>query len=86
MARIKHTHIKHETGGGPVIKIKEADDPVYVEDVTISGEAPTEGTRSAIHNYRDDSEFRGVNIDYENDKFIPPPQRRDLREIVGGDS
>ena len=64
MARIKHTHIKHETGGGPVIKIKEADDPVYVEDVTISGEAPTEGTRSAIQNYRDDSEFRGVNIDY----------------------
>ncbi|WP_254663071.1 hypothetical protein [Haladaptatus sp. W1] len=62
--RIKHTHVEHETGGGPVIKIRDGDEPVYLEDVTISGESPTEGTRSAIQNYRDDCEFRGVNVDY----------------------
>lgn len=38
------------------------------------------------HPQRKDYPLGGVNIDYENDKFIPPPQRRDLREIVGGDS
>ena len=38
------------------------------------------------HPHRKDYPLGGVNIDYENDKFIPPPQRRDLREIVGGDS
>ena len=37
------------------------------------------------HPLRKDYPLGGVDIDYENDKFIPPPQRRDLREIVGGD-
>ena len=38
------------------------------------------------HPQRKDYPLGGVVIDYENDKFIPPPQQRDLREIVGGDS
>jgi NADH-quinone oxidoreductase subunit C len=38
------------------------------------------------HPHRKDYPLGGVVIDYENDKFIPPPQQRDLREIVGGDS
>ena len=38
------------------------------------------------HPLRKDYPLGGVNIDYEHDKFIPPPQRRDLREIVGGDT
>lgn len=37
------------------------------------------------HPQRKDYPLGGVNIDYENDKFIPPPQQRDLREVVGGD-
>lgn len=38
------------------------------------------------HPHRKDYPLGGVNIDYDHDKFIPPPQRRDLREIVGGDA
>jgi NADH-quinone oxidoreductase subunit C len=38
------------------------------------------------HPQRKDYPLGGVVIDYENDKFIPPPQQRDLREVVGGDS
>ena len=34
---------------------------------------------------RKDYPLGGIDIPYENDKFIPPPQRRDLREIVGGE-
>ncbi len=63
--RIKRTEIKHDTGGNAAIKIKDGDQPVYVEDVDISGESPTEGTRSAIHNNRDGCEFRSVNVNYE---------------------
>ncbi|WP_435159756.1 hypothetical protein [Haladaptatus sp. DFWS20] len=62
--RVKHTQVKHESGGGPAIKIKDGDQPVYLEDVTVTGEAPTNGTRSAIHNNRDDCEFRSVNVDH----------------------
>ena len=60
--RIQNTEVKHDTGGGPAIKIKDGDQPVYLENVTITSDAPTEGTRSAIQNYRDDCEFRNVNI------------------------
>ncbi len=37
------------------------------------------------HPQRKDYPLGGIDIPYENDKFIPPPNRRDLREIVGGD-
>lgn len=37
------------------------------------------------HPHRKDYPLGGVVIDYEHDKFIPPPQQRDLREVVGGD-
>ena len=62
--RIENTEVKHDTGGGPAIKIKDGDDPVYLENVTITGEAPTVGSRSAIQNNRDDCEFRAVNVNY----------------------
>ncbi len=34
------------------------------------------------HPQRKDYPLGGVDIPYENDKFIPPPHERDLREIV----
>lgn len=37
------------------------------------------------HPHRKDYPLGGVQIPYENDKFIPPPNERDLRDIVGGD-
>lgn len=37
------------------------------------------------HPHRKDYPLGGVDIDYEHGKFIPPPERRDLREMVGGD-
>ncbi|WP_266081737.1 hypothetical protein [Haladaptatus caseinilyticus] len=66
--RIKHTQVKHESGGGPAIKIKEGDQPVYLQDVTVTGEAPTNGSRSAIHNDRDGCEFRSVNVNHGGGK------------------
>ncbi|WP_049972912.1 hypothetical protein [Haladaptatus cibarius] len=62
--RIKRTNIEHEVGGGPAIKIQDGDDPVYLEDVTITGDAPTTGTRAAIENKRDGCEFRSVNVNH----------------------
>ena len=35
------------------------------------------------HPQRKDYPLGGVDIAYKNDKFIPPPHERDLREIVG---
>jgi len=37
------------------------------------------------HPHRKDYPLGGVNVPYENDKFIPPPNERDLRDIVGGE-
>jgi NADH-quinone oxidoreductase subunit C len=34
------------------------------------------------HPHRKDYPLGGVDIPYENDKFIPPPDERDLREVV----
>ncbi|MFP5309784.1 MAG: NADH-quinone oxidoreductase subunit C [Actinomycetes bacterium] len=34
------------------------------------------------HPHRKDYPLGGVEIPYENDKFIPPPHERDLREVV----
>jgi NADH-quinone oxidoreductase subunit C len=34
------------------------------------------------HPHRKDYPLGGVDIDYENDKFIPPPHERDLREVI----
>jgi NADH-quinone oxidoreductase subunit C len=34
------------------------------------------------HPLRKDYPLGGVDVDYKNDKFIPPPHERDLREIV----
>jgi NADH-quinone oxidoreductase subunit C len=34
------------------------------------------------HPHRRDYPLGGVTIDYKNDKFIPPPHERDLREVV----
>jgi NADH-quinone oxidoreductase subunit C len=34
------------------------------------------------HPHRKDYPLGGVTIDYKNDKFIPPPHERDLREVV----
>jgi NADH-quinone oxidoreductase subunit C len=34
------------------------------------------------HPQRKDYPLGGVEVDYKNDKFIPPPDRRDLREVV----
>ncbi|WP_227357619.1 hypothetical protein [Haladaptatus salinisoli] len=61
---IKQTTVDHEAGGGPAIKIKEGDKPVTLENVTVIGNAPTDGTRSAIHNFRNGSEFRNLKIDH----------------------
>ncbi|WP_227379248.1 hypothetical protein [Haladaptatus halobius] len=62
--QIKQTTVDHETGGGPAIKIKEGDKPVSLEHVTVIGNAPTDGTRSAIQNYRNGSEFRNLKVDH----------------------
>lgn len=62
--RIKETTVSHRTGGGPAIKIKEGDGVVSLEDVTVTGNAPTAGTRSAIQNYRNDGEFRNLKVDH----------------------
>jgi NADH-quinone oxidoreductase subunit C len=35
------------------------------------------------HPQRKDYPLGGVDITYKNDKFIPPPDERDLREIIG---
>lgn len=35
------------------------------------------------HPHRKDYPLGGVDISYKNDKYIPPPDERDLREIVG---
>jgi NADH-quinone oxidoreductase subunit C len=37
------------------------------------------------HPHRKDYPLGGVDVEYEHGAFIPPPQRRDLRDIVGGD-
>jgi NADH-quinone oxidoreductase subunit C len=37
------------------------------------------------HPQRKDYPLGGVDTPYEHDKFIPPPDRRDLRDVVGGD-
>ncbi len=34
------------------------------------------------HPHRKDYPLGGVDIPYENDKFIPPPHERDLREVI----
>lgn len=34
------------------------------------------------HPHRKDYPLGGVDIPYENDKFIPPPDERDLREVI----
>ena len=34
------------------------------------------------HPHRKDYPLGGVEVDYKNDKFIPPPNQRDLREVV----
>jgi NADH-quinone oxidoreductase subunit C len=34
------------------------------------------------HPLRKDYPLGGVQVDYKNDKFIPPPNRRDLREVI----
>ena len=34
------------------------------------------------HPHRKDYPLGGVDIPYENDKFIPPPNERDLREVI----
>ena len=34
------------------------------------------------HPQRKDYPLGGVDVDYKNDKFIPPPDQRDLREVV----
>jgi NADH-quinone oxidoreductase subunit C len=34
------------------------------------------------HPHRKDYPIGGIDIPYKNDKFIPPPQERDLREVV----
>lgn len=34
------------------------------------------------HPHRKDYPLGGIDIPYENDKFIPPPDQRDLREVV----
>ncbi|WP_458187838.1 hypothetical protein [Haladaptatus sp. NG-WS-4] len=62
--RIKRTTVDHETGGGLAIKIKEGGKPVHLQNVTVVGNAPTEGTRSAIHNNRDGCEFRNLKVDH----------------------
>ena len=59
---IKRTTVDHETGGSEAIKIKEGEQPVSLENVTVTGNAATNGTRSAIQNYRDGSEFRNLKV------------------------
>ncbi|MFH5802303.1 hypothetical protein [Haladaptatus sp. CMAA 1911] len=61
---IKQTTVDHETDGGPAIKIKQGDKPATLENVTVVGSAPTNGTRSAIQNGRDNSEFRNIRVDH----------------------
>jgi NADH-quinone oxidoreductase subunit C len=34
------------------------------------------------HPHRKDYPLGGVDIPYKNDKFIPPPEERDLREVI----
>lgn len=34
------------------------------------------------HPLRKDYPLGGVQVDYKNDKFIPPPNQRDLREVI----
>ena len=34
------------------------------------------------HPHRKDYPLGGIDIPYKNDKFIPPPQERDLREVI----
>jgi NADH-quinone oxidoreductase subunit C len=34
------------------------------------------------HPHRKDYPLGGVDIDYKHDRFIPPPNERDLREVV----
>ncbi len=34
------------------------------------------------HPHRKDYPLGGVDVEYKNDKFIPPPHERDLREVV----
>lgn len=34
------------------------------------------------HPHRKDYPLGGVEVEYKNDKYIPPPNRRDLREVV----
>jgi len=34
------------------------------------------------HPHRKDYPIGGIDIPYKNDKFIPPPQERDLREVI----
>ena len=34
------------------------------------------------HPLRKDYPLGGVDVDYKNDKFIPPPHERDLREVI----
>ncbi|WP_433630429.1 hypothetical protein [Halomicrococcus sp. NG-SE-24] len=68
--RIKCTDIDHDAGGGPAVKIKEGKDngPVFLEHVTVTGEAPENGTRGAIYNARDNCEFRDVNVDHSSNE------------------
>ncbi|WP_245800121.1 hypothetical protein [Haladaptatus litoreus] len=60
--RIERTTVDHETGGAEAIKIKEGEQPVSLKNVTVTGNAATEGSRSAIQNNRDGSEFRNLKV------------------------
>ena len=62
--RIKRTDIEHDAGGSAAVAIEEGDDPVYLRNVTVTGEAPADGYYGAIHNERDDCEFRRVTVDH----------------------
>jgi len=62
--RIKRTDITHDTGGSAAVVIADGDYPVFLRNVTVTGSAPADGYYGAIHNSRDDCEFRKVTVDH----------------------
>ncbi len=64
---IQGCEITHETDGGSAVKIQEDGGRVELRDTTITGQAATNGTYSAIHNSRDNSLFVDLTVDHGGD-------------------
>ena len=64
---VQDCDITHETGGGAAVMIGDGGGQVTLQDTSVTGQAPTDGTYSAIYNSRDDGLFVDLTVDHGTD-------------------